>query len=188
MKQIPIWYQFIWVHPVVHYPPHIIHPLVLKPLPGYPHGFKGQAIRRVWLKHRHQYPGITFIDGDVGIDPWDVRCMNQAVLQTPEDVITGHAWLWPSSLKTGNPVPSHRTWQGNEAAWGATHPDGTVDFVSNNCTFFPNRLFERVEREGKWHLLVFPWADTRLSEIAQESPRIPMRYLPTVQVKHVNWA
>lgn len=187
MSQIPRWYVFIWKHPVVHYPENIIHPLLLKPILGHPHGYKGAVMRRAWLESRHVSPGIVFIDGDVGIDPWDIREVNRAVLRTPDDVITGHAWLWPSSLKTGQPVLSHRTRQGSEAVWGATYPDGQIDYFSFNCTYIPNRLFERVEREHRWHTLVFPWADTRLSEIAQQSPRIPMHYVDTVRVKHINW-
>ena len=145
-------------------------------------------MRETWLCYRQVAPGIVFIDGDVAIDPWDIRVMDRAVAQRPTDVLTGHAWLWPDSLKTGQPVPSHRTWQGKEAVWGATYRDGQIDFFSFNCTYIPNRLFERVEAEHAWPRLVFPWADTRLSEIAQKTPRIPMYYLPEIRVKHVNWA
>lgn len=183
---LPAWYVFIWRHPVVHYPDSLIHPIVLKPLPGYPHGNKGAAMRQVWVQSRAHHPGIVFLDGDVAVDPWDLRAMNRAVLQHPRDVVAGHAWLWPASLKTGNPVPSHRSWQGKDAVWGATHADGQIDYFSFNCTYIPNRLFERVEQEKKWGSLVFPWADTRLSEIAQQHPRIPMYYEPQVKAKHLN--
>lgn len=187
MTTIPKWCQWVWKHAVVHYPPSLITPIVLRPSLTYPHGNKGTAMRRVWLEYRDQYPGIVFIDGDAAIDPWDIRAMNRAVQRRPLDVITGHAWLWPSSLASGQPVPGHRTWRDNDAVWGATHPDGQVDFFTFNCTYIPNRLFARVESLRQWDRLVFPWADTRLSEIAQQSPRIPMWYEASVQVKHLNY-
>ena len=183
---IPAWVQFVWIRPVVTYPAHLIHPLVLRPSPGYPHGNKGAAMRSVWLRYRTHHPGIVFIDGDVAVDPWDIREMNRAVLRYPEDVLTGHAWLWPASLRTGEPVPSHRTWQGQDAVWGTTRPDGTCDYFSFNCTYIPNRLFQRVEDQQAWGRLIFPWADTRLSEIAAQSPRIPIHYVPQVRAKHLN--
>lgn len=186
MIRQPYWATFIWKHPVIHYPP-LIHRIVLRPTRGHPHGNKGRAMRDLWIKVRHQHPGIVFVDADSAVDPWDIRVMDRAVLRNPLDVYTGHAWLWPESLQRGQPVPSHRIWQSGAAVWGRTHADGQVDFFSFNVTYIPNRLFDRVEREGKWPQLVFPWADTRLSEIAQEPPRIPMYYLPDVQAKHVNW-
>lgn len=188
MQRIPKWCQWIWQHPVVHYPADLITPLILRPSLGYPHGNKGAVLRQAWLHYRGDYPGIVFIDGDAAVDPWDIRTMNRAVLRRPTDVLTGHAWLWPFSLKTGNPVAAHRTWRGQDAVWGATHLDGQIDYFSFNCTYIPNRLCERVERENRWHQLVFPWADTRLSEIAQQAPRIPMWYVPEVRVKHLNYS
>jgi len=186
MSAVPVWCQFIWQHPVVHYPADLIHPLVLKPLPGYPHGYKGGVMREAWLQYRRRSPGIVFIDGDVAVDPWGIRAMNRAVLERPTDVLTGQAWLWPPSLRHEDPHLSHRTWRNGEAAWGHTHPDGQVDYITFNCTYIPNRLFERVDQQHDWHRLVFPWADTRLSEIAQQPPRIPMWYVPSVYVMHLN--
>ena len=181
-----IWCQFVWNHPVVHLPAQI-HSLLIKPEPGSPHGNKGAVMRQAWLRWRAVSPGIVFVDGDVGIDPWDMRAMNQAVRSDPTVVWTGMAWLWPSNPVQEAPKLSHRTWHQGEAQWGMTGRDGRIDYWSFNTTYVPNRLFARVEQERKWSLLVFPWADTRLSEIAQESPRIPAYIVPECRPKHLNW-
>lgn len=181
-----VWCTFVWRHPVVHLPPQI-HPLLIKPSLSHPHGNKGMVMRQAWLTYRTHSPGIVFVDGDVGIDPWDIRAMNSAIRSDPTTVWTGVAWLWPGNPVTEQPKLSHRAWRGADAQWGAQNSDGTIDYWSFNTTYIPNGLFERVERTHRWRDLVFPWADTRLSEIAQEPPRIPAYVVPTCRPKHLNW-
>ena len=49
-----IYAQFIWKrHPAVHLPPQI-HPLFINPVPGYPHGNKGQVMREAWQTVAHR--------------------------------------------------------------------------------------------------------------------------------------
>lgn len=182
-----IWCQLVWKRPVVRLPDHI-HPLMIRPETGYPHGNKGRVLRQAWRHYRQVSPGIVFVDGDVGIDPWDIQAMNQAVRSNPNAVWTGMAWLWPMNPIQEPPHASHRTWVNNHAQWGATHANGRqIDYFTFNTTYIPNELFQRVETQKKWRDLVFPWADTRLSEIATESPRIPAYLVPKCQPKHLNW-
>ena len=181
-----IWAQFIWKrHPAVHLPPQI-HPLFINPAPGYPHGNKGQVMRAAWLRWRSVSPGIVFVDGDVAIDPWDIRAMNAAIRSDPDAVWTGWAWLWPANPLQEAPMASHRAWVGNHAQWGAQNADGTIDYFSFNTTYIPNRLFAYVEESHQWRKLVFPWADTRLSEMAREA-RIPARVVSECRPKHIHW-
>lgn len=181
-----VWAQFVWQHPVVHLPAQI-HPLKIVPTPGFPHGNKGAVLHYAWLRWRNVSPGIVFVDGDVAIDPWDIKAMNAAIRSNPDAIWTAPAWLWPANPIKDAPMLSHRAWVKEDAQWGAVNADGTIDYFSFNTTYIPNRLFARVEREKKWGALVFPWADTRLSQMATESPRIPAYVVKDCHPKHINW-
>ena len=186
MSQRIVWTQFVWKrHPAVHLPPQI-QPLYIDPQPGYPHGHKGRVMRQAWRRYQTQSPGLVFVDGDVAIDPWDIRAMNTAIRQRSEAVHTGWAWLWPVDPVHESPMASHRSWHHGEAMWGATHPDGRVDYFSFNCTYVPNGLFAYVEQTQQWDRLVFPWADTRLSEMAQQA-QIPAYVVSECRPKHIHW-
>lgn len=191
MREAIPWCRFVWMGseplPSVKLPPWFevqdwqIHPSV-----GYPHGWKGAVLRAAWLANRNTGTGIVWTDQDMAFDPTDVRAMRAAIATDPTAIHAAPYKIWNVD---GTSHWCHRHWpdRSRPPQWGHLG-DWRIDLWGFGLTYVPHALMERVEAmPGAWVRLVFPNADTELSKIALEEPRIQAYLVPDALPIHLHW-
>jgi hypothetical protein len=150
------------------------------PEPGFPFGRKGAALAGAWRQlATPAAAGMLILDGDVAIDPADVRAMFTAIDPAPDIVHVAPARLWP--ISTGQPG-----WVWGHGRGRYTQDDHDDPDVWTFCfTYLPRQLIEACVKTGleTW---AYPSVDRRVHQLAAELG-VPARTVRGAAPKHLHY-
>jgi hypothetical protein len=180
-----LFVRFNWNHSALpftmHYPYVTFKDIHLSPSDEFPTGRKGLALASYWDhlgNGRDAYTGILILDGDVTIDPEDLRLMIAAIDEHPDWVHTAPVKLW---VMTQN---------GYKWFWSHSNDGLTQEcefkprYFSFCFTYLPRELLYAASRMGlrQW---IYPFVDESVSMVA-EKLEIPVSIIPAAP-KHVHY-
>lgn len=90
------WVQLVWSQAVARLPRPVV-PLLIPATSEHPRGWKGDAIRRSWMRYRDGAPGTVFVDGDMAPEPPAFGAMERAIRSDPEAIWTAACRIWMPS-------------------------------------------------------------------------------------------
>jgi hypothetical protein len=164
------------------------HQLHVGPEPVWPFGRKGLALTRAWrqlagAKFNRELAGtpagMLLLDGDVAVDPLDVRAMMDAVEETPGAVLVAPVRLWPVSTKIPRWV-----WGHGRGEFGQDDVDDP-DCFTFCFTYLPAALIEACIAAGldEW---AYPEVDRAVVEVARKT-RAVVRVVRGAAPKHLHY-
>jgi hypothetical protein len=136
----------------------------ISPSAEYPTGQKGLALERYWTGQNpnNDHVGLLIMDGDVIVDPLDVRFMLDAIENDPSRVYTAPIKLW---ITADNKM-------GAEWRWSHQNDDGMSQdiiqyprYFSFGFTWLPADLLDACVAGGL-HRYIYPYVDAFVSDIA----------------------
>lgn len=142
------------------------HTVHYGPEPGHPGGCRGLAMSSAWDQYSAGTgaAGLLLLDGDVVIDPLDLKNMLAYIHGEPQLVWTAPMLLWPASTTRKDWVWGH--WPGGPHDASQDFHYDAISWCGLGFTYLPRRLIEDCQREGlgTWR---FPHVDTRICERSQ---------------------
>lgn len=162
-NQSVLFCRFNWEHSALPYNPSIkdvtFKDIHLSATPAFPVGRKGLALISYWeqMQRMRPYIGMVLMDGDVAIDPLDVRIMQICIMESPKAVLTAPIRLWYG----GDWYWSHR---GADNELDKFDPDA-ISFFSFGFTFLPKALLDKAAETGIASEC-YPYVDEFMSNLA----------------------
>lgn len=152
------------------------HQVDIIPSEEHPFGQRGLVLWSAWVQASDtSTTGMLLLDGDVVVDPEDIRHMFNAIAEQPDIVLTAPIKIWPKSTKRQHWVWGHTLTQDIE---------GTPTRFTFGFTYIPRGLIESYCIEMKtWK---YPYADMEMSKAAFEV-HTPIEVVLTCEPKHLNF-
>jgi hypothetical protein len=156
--------------------------LHISPSADYPFGEKGKVLAGAWkqLDPDNIMDGMLILDGDVAIEPIDLKNMLAAINDHDHMVVVAPARIWPISTK-------RKEW--SWAHWGKA-PSQVIEtenvrWFTFNFTYLPRKVIEQAISDGLY-AWTFPGVDKRFSDAAFRAG-VPIYVAEDVQPKHLHF-
>ena len=179
----PLRLRIIWNNETPVTPYMGFRDLHVMPEPEYPFGRKGLGIARAWeeIGIPNEAVGLLILDGDVAIDPNDIREMHEHIWSEPGSVWVAPVRIWPISH-----LGSSWTWgHGKDGEFSQTDHENPNMFAF--CfTYLPARLVDLANQQHGLREWCYPNVDMFMWELAQQH-NIKVDVARNCQPKHMHW-
>jgi hypothetical protein len=155
----------------------------ITPSAQWPTGQKGLALARYWETQECRLSpplGIILLDGDVVIDPSDLRFMVQAIEMNPVSVHTAPVKLWTHTAR--GPM---WTWAHQDERGLSAEPCDNPIYFSFGFTFLPGILMDAAV-SGDLRNQIYPYVDEYMSNLAAKNG-IGIRVVNDCAPKHLHF-